>query len=323
MTPSSAAIRRVLVLFNIHSGIRFNATGLIQTLSENWDVEGVDLYYQESKNPEDGKRKARQAIADGVDTLIVVGGDGMVNTIGAELVGSNVALAVLPAGSGNGFARHFGIPLRPVHAARVLRHGSRQKIDVGFADDRPFFVTASLAWDADLVRGLEKLPMRGIFPYVFAGIYHFFTYEPQDFYLELDGQDLVIEKPLLLTVANLTQFGGGAIIAPDARPDDGRLSLVAVPRMDPIEAMTGIRHLFTGTIHSMPEIRTWKFERLIVKRKRPDPIQVDGELVQSNHQLIIEVRHSALDVIVPAASLQERSRWSIEDSTETESLSEE
>jgi len=236
-----------------------------------------------------------------VDTLLVIGGDGMVNTIGAELIGSDVALAVLPLGSGNGFARHFGIPLHADRAARVLRHGNRQRIDVGFAGNRPFFVTAGLAWDADLVRGLQRIPMRGVLPYVFAGLYHLLVYEPQNFELVLDGEKLHIEKPLILAVANLTQFGGGAIIAPNARPDDGELSLVTVPRMDTFEILSRLSHLFDGTIQSIPEIRTWSFRKLLIHRSRPDPIQVDGELVESETDLVIEAKPEALDVIVPAA----------------------
>ncbi|MBU0509546.1 hypothetical protein KKH27_12020 [bacterium] len=296
----SIPLREVLVLFNRRSGGMANPWIQLDALSEWWDRSGINLVYQESKDPEDGKRKIRQAVARGIDTLIVAGGDGMINTVGAELVGKDVALAVIPAGSGNGFAGHFGIPLRSKEAAQLLRTGRRQRIDVGYAGDRPFFVTASLAWDADLVRGFQSSPVRGILPYVLAGIYHYFTYEPQDFQIELDGELLTIEKPMVLTVANLTQYGGGAIIAPEAQPDDGKLALVAVPRMEPLDLLSSVVRLFDGTVSHVPEIRTWSFQRMVVRRERPDPIQLDGELVDCSREIVFTVKPAALDVIVPA-----------------------
>lgn len=305
--------RRVLALFNPKSGIWFTHYEVLAALRETWDTDEIALYYQESKSPTDGKRKVKQAIADGVDTVLVIGGDGMVNTIGSELVGSKVALAVVPAGSGNGFARHFGIPLRPAEAARVLFRGSRYSIDVGFVGRRPFFVTSSLAWDAELVKGFDSSPVRGVLPYVFSGIYHYFTYEPQDFEVDLDGKKIFIKRPLLLTVANLTQFGGGATIAPNASPDDGLLSLVAVPRMEPLELLSKLRHLFDGRINEIPEIHTWDFKRMMVKRQRPDPIQIDGELIEAGHDLIYETRQGALKVILPDEPPEQRKFWSVED----------
>ena len=70
--------------------------------------------------PKTAPRKVRRAIDRGTDTVLVVGGDGMVNTIGSELVNTDVRLGVVPAGSGNGFARHFKIPLHPIAAAQAL-----------------------------------------------------------------------------------------------------------------------------------------------------------------------------------------------------------
>ena len=304
--------RRVLALINPKSGIWFNPFEILTGLREAWDQPEINLYYQESKSPEDGKVKVRRAIADGVDTVIAIGGDGMINTIGAELVGTNVALAVLPAGSGNGFARHFGIPLRASLAAKVLRNGNRFRIDVGYVGDRPFFVTAGLAWDADLVKGFDSSPVRGITPYILSGIYHFFTYEPQDFILEIDGKTVNVDHPLVLTVANLTQYGGGAKIAPDALPDDGKLALVVVPRSDPIEFLFKLGRLFDGRINKLPEIRTWSFRSMTVIRERPGPIQIDGELIEADRELKIEVCPSALEVIVPAESNEQRTAWSQE-----------
>ncbi|HEX05143.1 MAG TPA: hypothetical protein ENH10_08335, partial [Bacteroidetes bacterium] len=254
----TASCRNVLALFNKHSGTGFRSSELFKSLRSSWDNSPeINLAYQESKSIEDGRFKVRQAIASGVDTIIVVGGDGMVNSIGSQLVGTDVKLTVLPAGSGNGFAHHFDIPTQMEKAAKALRHGRLIKVDVGYINDHPFFVTTSLAWDADLVDGFEKSPMRGVAPYIFAGIYKYFTYEPQKYTLIVDGKEKVIERPLLLTIANLSEYGGGAKIAPNAHADDGQMWLVAVPHMEAYELLPKLRRLFDGSINKIPELETF------------------------------------------------------------------
>jgi diacylglycerol kinase family enzyme len=224
----------------------------------------------------------------------------MVNTVGSVLVGSGVALGVIPTGSGNGFARHFEIPLSPEKAAQALFLARRQAIDVGTANGRPFFVTCSMAWDAALVRKFEQSPVRGVFPYVFAAAHEFFEYSPQPFKVVLDGDDEVeFVNPLVFTAANLTQFGGGARIAPRACPDDGFLELVVIARQDAPRAFANILRLFDGTVDSVPGVVTKRFERMVVHRESAGAIQMDGELVESGGDVIVQVLPRALTVLVP------------------------
>jgi YegS/Rv2252/BmrU family lipid kinase len=291
--------RRVRVLFNPKSGIGTSIEDVRYALQRQWDVDGIDLTYQVSLSKDDGLAKVKRAVDDGVDTFIVIGGDGMINSIGSALIGTGAALAVIPAGSGNGFARHFDIPLDIEKAAKKLKSGRRMPIDVGFVNGQPFFVTCSLAWDADLVRGFEESPVRGIIPYVFAGIYHWFTYHPQDFHLELDGEEITLEEPMLLTVANLTQYGGGARIAPNAKPDDGLLELVSASKPDPIPFVREAHKLFDGSLDKMKSITTRRFKRMRVRREREGAVQVDGELLEMGKDFVIEVEPEALEVIVP------------------------
>lgn len=296
--------RRVRVLFNPKSGIGTSLEDVRYALQRDWDVAEVDLTYQVSLSKEDGLEKARRALEDGVDTIVVIGGDGMINSIGSVLIGTDTALAVVPTGSGNGFARHFDIPLEMQKAAKALVNGHRLPIDVGFVDGHPFFITCSLAWDADLVRGFEESPVRGILPYVFAGIYHWFTYQPQDVQLNLDGEELTLSKPMLLTVANLTQYGGGARIAPNAKPDDGLLELISAAKPEPIPFVREAHKLFDGSLDQIKGVVAKRFKRMEVKRERAGAVQVDGELLELGREFVIEVRTEAIQVIVPAGKKQ-------------------
>lgn len=293
-------MRKVRVFINPKSGVS-NAVGSIErVLTSTWDVDGIELTYQISKDVEDGRRKTRRAIEEGVDTILVVGGDGMVNSIGSELIGSPVALGVIPAGSGNGFARHFNIPLQPEPAAQALAKAKRRTIDVGTMNGRPFLVTCSLAWDGALVRTFDRSPVRGILPYVFAAVYEYLGYAPQPFEVVVDDEPArTFPDPVVFTIANLTQFGGGARIAPSAHADDGMLELVTVAQRDAPMVLPNLGKLFDGRIDTVPQVTTLRFSRMKVRRAKPGPVQLDGELLEAPAEVELGVLPKALNVLTP------------------------
>ncbi len=297
-----SGLRRVRVLMNPHSGRSHALNEVIHSVRQHWDVPGCDVMLQFSNSEEDGREKVRRALDEGVDTVLAMGGDGIVNTVGSELLGTGVELGVIPTGSGNGFARHFGIPLAIDDAIRALVKGRATTIDVGLANGRPFFVTCSMAADASLVKTFEAFPFRGIVPYVFAAAHQLFDYHPHRFEVQLDeGEPIVFDGPLVFTVANLTQFGGGARIAPKAEHDDGLLDMVVIERQEAGRVLTNVARLFDGTIDALPGVLTRRFRRLRVQREKAAVIQVDGELQESPSVVEVEVRERALVVLIPSA----------------------
>ncbi|VGO14361.1 Diacylglycerol kinase [Pontiella desulfatans] len=291
-------MKQVLVLINPKSGVG-GPYRYITAVQNAWDNDEHDVFYQFSQSAADGAAKVRRAIEYGIDTVLVVGGDGMVNTIGCELVGTNVSLGVIPAGSGNGFARHFKIPLQPVAAAEALLHGHTAPIDVGKVNNRLFFVTCSMAWDAALVESFEKYPFRGLVPYVLAGAQQLLEYRAQPFHVDLDGELLELKHPLIFTVANLSQFGSDFLVAPDAQADSGNLELVAIEKKDVPLVLTQVHRFIEKTFHHHPLVTNRHFKKMTVRRETPSPIQVDGELLQAETEVHIEVLPSALNVIIP------------------------
>jgi len=292
-------MKKVLVLVNPKSGLG-SPCRYIQSIAKIWDIPGHDLFFQFSQSIDDGTSKVRRAMNRGLDTLLVIGGDGMVNTIGRELIGTSTVFGVIPAGSGNGFARHFRIPMQPSAAAEALFHGTVKAIDVGRANGRPFFITCSLAWDAALVETFEKFPFRGLVPYVLAGAQKYFEYRVQPFDVVADGKHMHFSQPLVFTVANLSQFGNDVHIAPNAQADNGFLELVTVAKRDMPLVLSQIHRFIENTFHNLPQITTLRFKNMTVTREYATPIQLDGELVKTTAQVVFEVQPSALKVLVPA-----------------------
>lgn len=288
------------MIVNPKSGLRWSFDAMRKALDQVWDIPGNDLVYQFCQSGDDGFIKARRAVEEGVDTILVAGGDGTVNTVGRALVGSPVSLGVIPAGSGNGFARHFGIPLVPANAVKALAKALVKKIDVGVVNDRPFFVTCSMAWDAAIAKGFAQSHMRGVLPYIFAGVNEFLEYQPQDMHVQVDGKEKIdLRRALVFTIANMTQYGGGAKIAPQAQPDDGYLELVAALHQDVPRLFANLGKLFDGSLHELPEVLTKRFKELVVTRAKPSQIQIDGDLADASEKICIKVIPSALNVLVP------------------------
>jgi YegS/Rv2252/BmrU family lipid kinase len=291
-------MEQVLVLINAKSGVG-GPYRYISAIEDAWDTPAHDVSFQFSQSAEDGRSKVQRAIERGTDTVLVVGGDGMVNTIGPALVNTPVRLGVIPAGSGNGFARHFKVPLQPVAAAKALLEGQTVKIDAGRVNGRMFFVTCSMAWDAAIVETFEKYPFRGLVPYVLAGAQQFFEYKAQPFNVEIDGAEMKFNHPLVFTVANLSQFGSDVLVAPDARADSGDLELVAIEKKDMPLVVSQIHRFIEKTFHQHPLVTNRHFKTMTVRRKSASPIQVDGELMKADTDVHIDVLPGALNVIIP------------------------
>ena len=296
-------MQRVLVLINPRSGLQDAFEPVREAFANHWEGDRAEVYYQFSNSKADGEGKARRAADEGFDCVIVAGGDGTVNSIGRVLAGTPVALGVIPTGSGNGFARHFGIPLDAGEAVAALATAEAVAIDVGRVNDQPFFVTCGMAWDAAIVRTFERYPIRGIVPYILAGVQEFFEYAPQDIEARIDGAPPVrYAKPIVFTVANLTQYGGGARIAPSADPRDGMLELVIGLKRDAASLITNLVRLFDGTIDRIGALRTIPFRTLEIRRRTATAIQLDGELVEAPAAFTVTVDPAALRVLVPAGS---------------------
>lgn len=302
MSSEKHRLKRVRILVNRRSGFMWSFKKVQEAFDEYWDTPDNDLSYQFCKDPEDGRIKALRAAEQGVDVLLVVGGDGTINTTGAALIGTNTVLGTIPMGSGNGFARHFGIPLNPEEAALDLATAEVKAIDVGCVNDRPFLTTCSMAWDAAIVKSFQKSPVRGIMPYVFAGVYEFFDHKPQEIKAVLDtGETLSFPDPLVFTIANLTQYGANVHITTDAEPDDGLLELVVARKQDTPVLIKNVLSLKTRPLAELPRVEYRRFHKLRIERKEPGPIQVDGEVIEAPAKIEVKVFPKSLHVLVPRA----------------------
>jgi YegS/Rv2252/BmrU family lipid kinase len=236
------------------------------------------------------------------DVVATLGGDGLAACAAGvlrEVPGA--VLGVLPGGRGNDLARVLGIPRDAREAAALLATGVERDLDVGEVDGRSFVGVASLGFDSDANRIANADPSllgRGVYAYGALGALS--RWRPAGFELELDGQAHAF-RGYSVAAANTPAYGGGMLIAPDARLDDGLLDVVLTGEMSRLRALVSLPSVFTGAHVRRPEVSVHQAREIRVTSDRPFTVYADGDPI-GRTPVTIRAVPRALRVIVPAGS---------------------
>lgn len=227
-------------------------------------------------------------------TIVAVGGDGTVNEIGKPLVGSDIPLGILPLGSGNGLARHLGLPLTLDAALKRLFEGKAATIDSAELNGIPFFCTAGMGFDAYVGHLFSQQKARGLATYINVSFRAYWSYKPQLF--KLNGVDT---RAFSLSFANAGQFGNNAWVAPQASLQDGLLDICTIKPFPKWYGTTLAYGLFTKQLKQSTFIDYERATRAVVETETPPMIHYDGEpmhLDTTRIEVIIKPR--SLNVII-------------------------
>ena len=254
---------------------------------------------------DEARSTCRALVADGLDVLVVAGGDGAVSMGTDVCAGSRTALAVLPGGTGNDNARSLGLPLGDADAAlRTLRaHRTRTVDTLHLPDlDRHALASVCCALDARIAGRADGWPRAlGSVSYTLSALVEIALLRrqpPLRFRLAVDGGPAQELEALVLVPANMPFFGGGLPIAPDADPADGLLDLVQVRPVTPAEALGVLRAVRAGRHTSHPAVRISRAQSVHVEGPADLAAHADGEPV-APLPLTVETDPSSLRVVVP------------------------
>ena len=246
----------------------------------------------------------QKALDENFDCIVAAGGDGTVNEVARTMVHSNAVMGIIPLGSGNGLARDLGISMDAKKAIDTIVAGNVITIDYCKANGRAFFCTCGVGFDAIVTKRFSGGKRRGPISYVRSAITEYFKFKPETYKITLDDKTVIEEKAFLVTCANTSQYGNNAYIAPNANISDGKIDIVILAPLHPIDVGPIAIQLFTKQIANNQRVSHYRSETVKIKRSNPGPMHVDGEPVYSGKEILIGIIPSGLNVIAPVEGAQ-------------------
>lgn len=253
-----------------------------------------------SRKVSDLAEQARRAAEDGVERLLVAGGDGTMHHAAQGLAGTDCALGVIPLGSGNDLAGTLGVPPDLDAAVERALQGTVRRIDLARVGETYCIGYAGVGFDSEVTRFANEVKyLRGPLIYFYAVIHTLITFEPPWMRVVYDG-GMFEGKVMFTVVNNLPRFGGGMRIAPDARIDDGLLDLVIVKEIPKRTLLTVFPKVYNGRHVGHPAVTIVRTHRAEIAIERPMTVYGGGEPVrpvEAGKPAAIEVVPGALAVV--------------------------
>ncbi|MEA3494830.1 MAG: diacylglycerol kinase family protein [Bacteroidota bacterium] len=229
--------------------------------------------------------------------IVAVGGDGTINKVANYVYKTDKTLAIIPLGSGNGFARFLNIPINLRKSIRLLENGISIKIDTVTINNKLFISTAGIGFDAFISKKFEECSKRGLFTYIKETVIHLLAYKENTYNLTIDNKELTT-KAFLITFANAGQYGGNAEIAPKAKINDGELDIVIMKKPPLLNIIPTAIRLYLKNIHKSPFVKVIKGKNISLTTDKKLDIHFDGENMGEFDKLKIEINRATLNVLV-------------------------
>ena len=294
-------VRRLLFIINPGSGI-WSPNHIPNLVNERFPKTEFTCDIRFTTARGDAETWSRQAVSDNYDAVIVAGGDGTVNECAAGLVHKNTAIGIIPTGSGNGFARHVGIPPRAAaKALDIVRRFNVQQVDTATLNGRLFLSNAGCGFIANVAtafaRGKSKR-MRGFTGYTWFTLREYAAFKETFVRITADGVDYSGDY-FAVNICNTNQFGYNARVAPAADVKDGLLELVLIEKQAKWKYPLMLLPLFTGSFHKVRGIKTICCKPIELLAHETAQFQIDGDPVELNGLVTAEVQAGSLKLLVP------------------------
>ena len=292
----SVSKKKILAIINPISGTRAK-TDIPQALRHEIDSDKFDLEIVYTEYAGHATVLSNQAVARQYAYVLSVGGDGTCNEIAKTLIHTDTVLGIIPTGSGNGLARHLGIPMKTQDAIKLVNSEYLVTVDYCRANEQVFFCTCGVGFDALVSLRFAKDKRRGGLTYVQKVIESYLRYKPETYEL-ISEEGAIREKAFLIACANTSQYGNNAYIAPHANMQDGKIDITVVKPFPPLEVGTLAIQLFTKTIDRNTNIKTFESSKVTIVRERPGVMHLDGEPVEMPDKIDVCCISGGLKVLV-------------------------
>jgi YegS/Rv2252/BmrU family lipid kinase len=283
VNPASAGGRALKALPEVH---------------RTFDGLGVSHRTVTTRSIDHAFEEAGRAAAEG-ETVVALGGDGLLRPIAGALKNTAGALAIVPCGRGNDLARMLGIPTDPGEAARIAVEAPERLIDVANVEGTPYMGVASFGFDSDANRiANEAKLVKGDAVYVYAALRALAGWKPARFSVIVDGERHEFTG-CSVAVGNSKVYGGGMYVLPAAEIDDGKLDVLLVKDASKLRLLTLLPRVFKGTHGRSELVEFLRGDEIEVSSDRPFAIYADGDPIGAT-PAIMRVERRCLRVIVPS-----------------------
>ncbi|PYZ97085.1 lipid kinase [Alteribacter lacisalsi] len=240
-----------------------------------------------------------------ITAAIAVGGDGTIHELANAIKGRDIHLGVIPAGSGNDFARALGISNDPVKAAENIFLGRTIRLDLGSLDERLFLTAVGSGFDGEVARVTNKAAYKkwlnrinaGRLAYLIGVVQVLIRYRSCKVRMEINDEKFELDNVWLIAAANLKYYGGGLPICPTADGEDGKLSICAIHGVSKLKALTILPRVVTGSHTGLKGVAMLEGQSCKITSDSPLPIQYDGEYAGKMNAVIRNIP-SAITVII-------------------------
>lgn len=269
---------------------------LPEQIKSHLDLSQFDYEITVSEYAGHAKLLAQEAVDSHYDILAVAGGDGSINEVGTRLIGTDIALAVIPCGSGNGLSRCLDIPLDPIKALEVINKNQRKKIDTVEVNGLPFISISGTGYDAKVADDYSKDPRRGFETYFKYILRNYITMKERTYSIVMPDETLDVDA-FFISFANSNQMGFDMPISPHASLWDGLVDLCIVQKPNPLELPIMSGFMLDGMMDKAPKVKIIQTPEATIIRPQADVINLDGESIMMDKDLHLKVNPLSLNII--------------------------
>jgi len=304
--PRAAPLRPARLIFNPKSGLTKKAASL-EELVDMLRRHGLQAEVVVKTSGKVARAAAKAAAENKEELVIAAGGDGTIEDVATQLVGTKTVMGILPIGTRNNLARELGIPLDLDQACALLGAGITRTIDAGRvrANEKPeveyFLESAGIGLSAIVLPAGQEL-RKGRLAKLPSALRRLFEFKPGPIEVELDNGEKITAHSSLVTVSNAPLLGLNFNVAPDAKMDDGMLDIAVYDGMTATDLTKYFLKTTNGRRAYDPSVKYFRSSKATIRSGQSLPVASDADVVEERKVLEIEVVHDALIAIVGQGS---------------------
>jgi len=304
-----STLRKALFIVNKFSGggYRPEVEGRIISHCEKLNIESTIEFTQSRGH---ATELAQQAVAEKIDYAFAVGGDGTVNEVAQGLIGSNVAMGILPKGSGNGLARHLGLRMAFKESLNIISTHREQLIDTLWVNGKLSVNVSGIGFDGHIAGLFANKAKRGLTGYAKLVVKEFLSFTPFEARVSVNGKSFV-SRSFIIALANSSQFGNNARVAPQASVCDELMDLCFIQKVPIGQAVGFAGKMFNGRLHRSRFVEIIKANKATIELDTAMAYHIDGEAMDATKTFTVELKPASLKMLVPARGSNGRQKYPI------------